>query len=125
MADLIDVLLRCLSMILLASVTYVIIPTIKEWRKNNLTEKQQEQLTFWVETGVLWAKQWMQTYSGEEKKAAVVAFVSAKVEALGLPYSADDIDKSIEAIYSTVKDITDAATGKVAAEIEGGPNVNN
>lgn len=125
MTELFDILLKCLSMILLATVTYVIVPTIKEWRKNNLTEKQQEQLTFWVETGVLWAKQWMQAYSGEEKKAAVVAFVSAKVEELGLPYSADDIDKSIEAIYSTVKDITDAVAGKAVAESAGESNVNN
>lgn len=125
MTELFDVLLRCLSMILLTAVTYVVVPAIKEWRKNSLTEKQQGQLTFWVETGVLWAKQWMQSYSGEEKKAAVVDFVSAKVEALGLPYSADDIDKSIEAIYSTVKDITDAAAGKAAAENVGEPNANN
>jgi len=125
MTELFDVLLRCLSMIMLAAVTYVIIPAIRDWRKNNLTEKQQEQLTFWVETGVLWAKQWMQAYSGEEKKAAVVAFVSAKIKELGLPYSADDIDKSIEAIYSTVKDITDAATGKVVTESVGESDANS
>jgi len=113
MTELFDIGLKCLSMLMVAAVTYVVIPAIRDWRKNNLTEKQREELTFWVEMGVLWAKQWMQAHSGEEKKAAVVAFVSAKVEELGLPYTADDIDKSIEAIYSTVKDVTDAVIGKV------------
>jgi len=51
--------------------------------------------------------------------------VSAKIKELGLPYSADDIDKSIEAIYSTVKDITDAATGKVVTESVGESDANS
>jgi len=119
MADLYNVLFKCLSMILLAVVTYVIVPAIKEFRVSKLDERQRQQLTFWVETGVLWAKQWMQSETGEAKKAAVTEYVLNKVAELGLPYTKEDVDKSIEAIYSTVKDITDAATGTTVAESGG------
>lgn len=120
MTDLFNIILRCLGMVLIAVVTYVIVPAIKEFRASKMDERQRQQLTFWVETGVLWAKQWMQSESGEAKKAAVTKYVLQKVEELGLPYTQEDIDKSIEAIYNTVKDITDAATGATVAESGGG-----
>ena len=72
MESMYDVLFKCLSTILLAVVTYVIVPAITEFRATKLDEHQRQQLTFWVETGVLWAKQWMQSATGEEKKAAVI-----------------------------------------------------
>lgn len=89
-----------------------VVPAIKEWRSNKLTASQQEQLTFWVETGVLWAKQWLQSETGEQKKAQVTDWVRFKVKELGLPFSDEDIDKCIEAIYSTVKDVVDVTTGR-------------
>ena len=95
-----------------ALVTYVVVPAIKDWRSNKLDEKQRDQLTFWVETAVLWANQWLQSKSGEEKKAEVMKFVMQKVEELNLPFSQDDVDKAIEAIYNSVKDISNAAAGK-------------
>lgn len=111
MNDFLDILVKCVGMILLAFSTYVIVPAIKDFRNNKLNQEQREQLTFWVETGVLWAKQWLQTSSGEEKKAEVMKFVMGKVQELNLPFTEEDVDKAIEAIYNTVKDITDAATG--------------
>ena len=39
-------------------------------------------------------------------------FVMQKVEELNLPFSQDDVDKAIEAIYNSVKDISNAAAGK-------------
>ena len=122
MESMYDVLFKCLSTILLAVVTYVIVPAITEFRATKLDEHQRQQLTFWVETGVLWAKQWMQSATGEEKKAAVIEFVWQKVVDLKLPYTKEDVDKSIEAIYNTVKDVTDAAAGSTVAESCGGEN---
>lgn len=99
-----DVLLRVVFYAMLIVLAYVIVPAINTWRKTHLTKDQRDTLDYWVTVGVKWAKQWLQTSSGEEKKAKVMQFVLAKVEDLGLPYTEDDIDKAIEAIYESVKD---------------------
>lgn len=112
MQEVLNVVLKCIGMILLAITTSVIVPAIKDWRQTKLTTGQQEQLTFWVETFVLWAKQWLQNESGEQKKAQVMILVKQKVQELGLPYSDEDIDKCIEAVYNTVKDVVDVAAGR-------------
>lgn len=112
MNEFLSIAIKCVGIIAVAQCTYVVVPAIKEWRATKLDEKHQVQLTFWVETAVLWAKQWLQSKSGEEKKAEVMKFVMGKIEELELPFSQDDVDKAIEAIYSTVKDMTDAAAGK-------------
>lgn len=111
MQEVLNVLLKCVGMILLTITTAVIIPAIKDWRQAKLTFDQQNQLTFWVETGVLWAKQWLQTETGEQKKSQVMDWVQFKVKELGLPYTDEDIDKCIEAIYNTVKDVVEVTAG--------------
>lgn len=117
MENVFDITIKCLGMILMALVTYIVVPAIKDWRNNKLDEKQRDQLTFWIETGVLWAKQWLQSKSGEEKKAEVMKFVMAKVHELNLPYTQDDVDKAIEAVYNAVKDVTDAASGQTTPQV--------
>lgn len=112
MQEVLNVLLKCVGMILLTITTAVIIPAIKDWRRAKLTSDQQNQLTFWVETGVLWAKQWLQSETGEQKKAHVMDWVRLKVNELDLPFSDEDIDKCIEAVYNTVKDVVDVAAGR-------------
>lgn len=114
MNEVLSVVIKCVGVITVALVTYVVVPAIKDWRNSRLTASQQEQLTFWVETGVLWAKQWLQSETGETKKAYVMDWVKTKVNELNLPFADEDIDKCIEAIYSTVKDVTDATIGKAA-----------
>lgn len=98
-----DVLLRVIFYAMLAVLTYVVVPAIKTWRESKLTKDQRDTLDYWVTVGVRWAKQWLQTASGVEKKERVMQFVLRKVEELGLPYSRDDIDKAIEAVYESVK----------------------
>ncbi len=114
MNEVLGIVIKCVGVVAVALVTYVVVPAIKDWRNNQFTASQQDQLTFWVETGVLWAKQWLQSKSGEEKKALVMDWVRHKVQELKLPYTDEDIDKCIEAVYSTVKDVVDTATGKDA-----------
>lgn len=113
MNEVLSIVIKCVGVIAVAVITYVVVPAIKDWRSNKLTASQQEQLTFWVETGVLWAKQYLQSKPGEEKKAQVMTWVRAKIDELGLPFTDEDIDKCIEAVYNTVKDIADAAGGDV------------
>lgn len=111
MGEFLSIVINCVGIVAIALCTYVVIPAVKEWRATKLDEKQRAQLTFWVETGVLWAQQWLQSKTGQEKKAEVMKFVVKKAQELGLPFTQDDIDKAIEAIYNTVKDVTNAATG--------------
>lgn len=79
--------------------TGVLIPMIR----GKLTLEQQETLEYWANIAVRWAKQWMQTATGEEKKEEVFRFVSEKAAALGLRVDEEDIDKAIEAVYEMVK----------------------
>lgn len=111
MNTVIEIVIKCAGIILLALCTYVVVPAIRDWRNNKLTASQKDQLTFWITVGVRWAKQWLYDSSNEDKKAAVMDYVRKKVQELGLPFSDEDIDKGIEAIYSTVKDAVDAAAG--------------
>lgn len=112
MDEFMSILVKAVGIIIAATVTYVIVPAIQNWRSTKLDEKQRAQLKFWVDTGVLWAKQWLQSESGQFKKDEVMKFVLAKVAALNLPYSQDDIDKAVEAAYSAVKDVISAAAGE-------------
>jgi hypothetical protein len=118
MSEFIKIMFDAVGIIAMGAITCVVIPAISTWRNNNLTTTQQQQLTYWVTVAVNWAKQWMQSASGAEKKAKVMAYVQEKVQELGLPFSDEDIDKSIEAVYSTVKDVVDAATGEVDAHVQ-------
>ena len=112
MNEFLDILFKAIGVILIAFTTYVIVPAIKDLRATRLDEKQREELTFWVHTGVLWAKQWLQTSTGQQKKTQVFMYVKGKIKELGLPFTDEDIDKAIEACYSSVKDIVDAASGE-------------
>lgn len=98
-----DLILRIVFYALLAILTYVIVPAIKTWRTAKLNQEQRDCLDYWVDVGVRWAKQWLQTSTGEEKKEKVYEFVLSKVHELGLPYTEEDIDKAIEAVYESVK----------------------
>lgn len=103
-----DVLLRVVFYAMLSVLTYVVVPAIKTWHRSKLTKDQRDTLDYWVDIGVRWAKQWLQTDTGVEKKEKVMQFVLEKVEELGLPYTEDDIDKAIEAVYGSIKGAPDS-----------------
>ena len=56
-----------------------------------------------VETSVRWARQWLQSETGEKKKEEVLKYVSERLNALGIEVDADYIDKLIESVYDTIK----------------------
>ena len=87
-------------------ITGVIVPCIKAIianEKATLDKKTQETIEYWTETGVRWAKQWLQSKSGEKKKEAVLEYLTAKFSELGIDVAEEDVDKLIEAIYEQVK----------------------
>ena len=88
-------------------ITGVIVPCIKTIianKKATLDKKTQETIEYWTETGVRWAKQWLQSESGEKKKEAVLEYLAVKFSELGIDVAEEDVDKLIEAIYEQVKE---------------------
>lgn len=87
-------------------ITGVLIPFLTtKWKnaKEEMSQATQETIEYWVEVGVRWAKQWLQSETGEKKKAEVLSFVSEKLKELKINVSADELDKIIEAVYEQVK----------------------
>lgn len=87
-------------------ITGVIIPlATTKWKnaKAEMDKTTQDTVDYWVEVGVRWAKQWMQSETGEKKKEQVLAYVTDKLRELKIDVSAEDLDKIIEAIYGNVK----------------------
>lgn len=84
-------------------ITGVLVPYFRQKYKANLTADQQKVIESIVETAVRWAKQWLQTEEGEEKKRQVYEYVDRKLAEAKIDMTAEDIDKIIEAIYEKVK----------------------
>ena len=76
--------------------------------KRQLSEEEYKQLNDITETAVRWAKQWLDTATGVEKKEEVLRYLEEKTSELGLNITADDIDKAIEAAYEKVKKETES-----------------
>ena len=76
--------------------------------KRQLSEEEYRQLNDITETAVRWAKQWLDTATGAEKKEEVLRYLEEKTSELGLNITADDIDKAIEAAYEKVKKETES-----------------
>lgn len=87
-------------------ITGVILPlATTQWKnaKEEMDKTTQDTIDYWVEVGVRWAKQWMQSETGEKKKEQVLSYVTDKLRELKIDVSAEDLDKIIEAIYGNVK----------------------
>ena len=67
--------------------------------KRQLSEEEYKQLNDITETAVRWAKQWLDTASGAEKKEEALRYLERKTSELGLNISAEDMDKALEAAY--------------------------
>lgn len=85
-------------------VTAVVIPIACKLYKTKVSKETQSTIEHWAEIGVRWAKQWMQTEEGQEKKNAVLDFLEVKMEKLGIDVEYEELDKIIEAVYEKVKE---------------------
>lgn len=87
-------------------ITGVIVPLVTakvKIVKAEMSKETQETVRYWTEVSVRWAKQWLQSETGEKKKEEVLRFVSEKLRELKIDVSADELDKIIEAVYEQVK----------------------
>lgn len=87
-------------------ITGVLVPLIAAFIKNKkaeLSAETQATIEYWVQIGVLWAKQWLDGETGARKKYEVLKYVSGKLQELKIDVSEEDLDKIIEAVYAQVK----------------------
>ena len=108
--------IAALVILVMAAVLYL--APIRELAQTKLSEDDYKTLLKLTEIAVRWARQWMKTATGEEKKAEVAGYLLRKAQALGLNVDEEDIDKVIEAVYDKIKNEKweDAAAPPLEAE---------
>lgn len=96
-------LITITALIIIALAALLVFMPVRELTKTKLEDADYKTLLELAETAVRWARQWMQTSTGEEKKAEVAGYLLEKTMALGLNVNEEDIDKAIEAVYDKIK----------------------
>ena len=91
------------ALVVIAAGAVIYTAPARDLAKRQLSEEEYKQLNDITETAVRWAKQWLDTATGAEKKEEVLRYLEEKTSELGLNITADDIDKAIEAAYEKVK----------------------
>lgn len=92
-----------IALVVIAAGAVIYTAPARALAKRQLSEEEYKQLLDTADTAVRWAKQWLDTATGEEKKEEVLRYLEEKTSELGLNITADDIDKAIEAAYEKVK----------------------
>lgn len=102
------VILTVVALIVIAAGAVIYTAPARALAKRQLSEEEYKQLNDITETAVRWAKQWLDTATGEEKKEEVLRYLEEKTAELGLNITVEDIDKAIEAAYEKVKKETES-----------------
>ena len=102
------VIITVIALAVIAAGAVIYTAPARALAKRQLSEEEYKQLNDITETAVRWAKQWLDTATGEEKKEEVLRYLEEKTSELGLNITADDIDKAIEAAYEKVKKETES-----------------
>lgn len=101
-------ILTVIALVVIAAGAVIYTAPARALAKRQLSQEEYKQLSGITETAVRWAKQWLDTASGAEKKEEVLRYLEEKTSELGLNITADDIDKAIEAAYEKVKKETES-----------------
>ena len=96
-------ILTVIALVVIAAGAVIYTAPARALAKRQLSEEEYKQLNDITETAVRWAKQWLDTATGAEKKEEVLRYLEEKTSELGLNVSAEDIDKALEAAYEKVK----------------------
>lgn len=102
------VIITVIALAVIAAGAVIYTAPARALAKRQLSEEEYKQLNDIAETAVRWAKQWLDTATGAEKKEEVLRYLEEKTSELGLNITADDIDKAIEAAYEKVKKETES-----------------
>ena len=101
-------ILTVIALVVIAAGAVIYTAHARALAKRQLSQEEYKQLSDITETAVRWAKQWLDTATGAEKKEEVLRYLEEKTSELGLNITADDIDKAIEAAYEKVKKETES-----------------
>lgn len=96
-------IITVIALVVIAAGAVIYTAPARALAKRQLSQEEYKQLSDITETAVRWAKQWLDTASGAEKKEEVLRYLERKVSELGLNVSAEDMDKALEAAYEKVK----------------------
>lgn len=96
-------IITVIALVVIAAGAVIYTAPARALAKRQLSEADYKQLLDTADTAVRWAKQWLDTATGSEKKEEVLQYLERKTSELGLNITADDIDKAIEAAYEKVK----------------------
>ena len=97
-------LIITIALLIVVAVAAILFATpIRNLIKKKTTKEEYDTLLALAEISVRWAKQWMDTATGQEKKREVYGYLIERCKALGLEFTAEDIDKAIEASYEAIK----------------------
>ena len=102
------VILTVVALTVIAAGAVIYTAPARALAKRQLSEEEYKQLLDTADTAVRWAKQWLDTATGAEKKEEVLRYLEEKTSELGLNVSADDMDKALEAAYEKVKKETES-----------------
>ena len=92
-----------IALVVIAAGAVIYTAPARALAKRQLSEEEYKQLLDTADTAVRWAKQWLDTATGAEKKEEVLQYLERKVSELGLDVSAEDMDKALEAACEKVK----------------------
>lgn len=101
-------IITVIALVVIAAGAVIYTAPARALAKRQLSQEDYKQLLDTADTGVRWAKQWLNTKTGAEKKEEVLRYLEEKTSELGLNITADDIDKAIEAAYEKVKKETES-----------------
>lgn len=96
-------IITVIALVVIAAGAVIYTAPARALAKRQLSEEEYKQLNDITETAVRWAKQWLDTATGAEKKEEVLRYLEEKTSELGLNVSAEDMDKALEAAYEKVK----------------------
>ena len=102
------VIITVIALVVIAAGAVIYTAPARALAKRQLSEEEYKQLNDITDTAVRWAKQWLDTATGEEKKEEVLRYLEEKTAELGLNITVEDIDKAIEAAYEKVKKETES-----------------
>ena len=96
-------IITVIALVVIAAGAVIYTAPARALAKRQLSEEEYKQLLDTADTAVRWAKQWLDTATGAEKKEEVLRYLEEKTSELGLNVSAEDIDKALEAAYEKVR----------------------
>ena len=96
-------IITVIALVVIAAGAVIYTAPARALAKRQLSQEDYKQLLDTADTGVRWAKQWLNTKTGAEKKEEVLRYLEEKTAELGLKVTADDMDKALEAAYEKVK----------------------